>query len=371
MHSVTTISRQSRASGILRPAFTLVELLVVIAIIGTLVGLLLPAVQAAREAARLATCQNKLSQLSKGCLNYESARGMYPPAFTDVAFVNPNNTYIGQIYNTSTGQTGQSSFGTMPWTVRILPFIEDTQRYTKFRQDSPFGGDYGNYPAGTGGGNKAQAYTPNNAYQCPSHKNSLPATPNTDYFGVSGGGQNTGSIPAGKKPSDGYPWFLRNTDYYYDNGVIVINGTVGTNGILDGTSKQFMVAETRYQFTYESEVAWDAATSGSFGVGRVSRPSWAGTGRNLWGGFVGSTAGAAVNGINTSDFVDTSAAPASGCGTTICASEQQRTFGSYHPGGCNIGFADGSVQFVSQTIDINLYRRLGSRADGNAGGYNP
>ena len=146
MHGVTLLLAHSRAPSLRRTAFTLVELLVVIAIIGTLVGLLLPAVQAARESARQATCLNKLSQLSKGCLNYESARGMYPPAFTDVAFVNPNNTYIGNIYNTSNGQTGQSSFGTMPWTVRILPFIEDTQRYSKFRQDSPFGGDYGNYP---------------------------------------------------------------------------------------------------------------------------------------------------------------------------------------------------------------------------------
>ena len=186
---------------------------------------------------------------------------------------------------------------------------------------------------------------------------------------MSGGGQWTSTIPAGKKPSDGYPWFSRISDLYYENGVIVINGSVGTKGILDGTSKQFMLAETRYQWTYESEVAWDAATNGLYNVGRISRPSWAGTGRNLWGGFVGSTAGAAVNGINSSDFVDTSAAPASGCGTTICGSEQLKTFGSYHPGGCNIAFADGSIQFVAQTIDINLYRRLGSRADGTPGSY--
>jgi prepilin-type processing-associated H-X9-DG protein len=78
-----------------------------------------------------------------------------------------------------------------------------------------------------------------------------------------------------------------------------------------------------------------------------------------------------VNSINSSDFVDTSAAPASGCGTSQCSGEMARTFGSYHPGGCNFAFADGSVQFVSEMIDINLYRRLGSRADGNAGGYNP
>ena len=337
MHSVTTISVHSGASGRLRPAFTLVELLVVIAIIGMLVGLLLPAVQAARESARQATCLNKLSQLSKGCLNYESARGVYPPAFTE------------------------------PWTVRILPFCEDVARYSKFNQTAgSFGGDFGGYPAT----NKTQAYTPNNAYQCPSHKNSLPTTPNTDYFGVSGGGL-ASAPPAGKKPSNGYQWC---TGYYgnqsfFNNGAIVVNGSISSKDITDGTSKQFMLAETRYQFTLESEQAWDTATSGSFYVNRVSRPSWAGTSRANT--FTGShaTTGAAVNGINSSDFVDTFAAPASGCGTTICGGEMAKTFGSYHPVGCNIAFADGSVQFVAQTIDINLYRRLGSRADGNPGSY--
>jgi prepilin-type processing-associated H-X9-DG protein len=47
------------------------------------------------------------------------------------------------------------------------------------------------------------------------------------------------------------------------------------------------------------------------------------------------------------------------------------TFGSYHPEGCHFAFADGSVQFVSERIDINAYRRFGSRADGNIGGYPP
>ena len=366
MHSVTTISRHSGASGRLRPAFTLVELLVVIAIIGTLVGLLLPAVQAARESARQATCLNKLSQLSKGCLNYESARGVYPPAFTDAGFVNPTDVYLG-----SSGTTGASAM-TAPWTVRILPFCEDVARYSKFNQTAgTYGGDYTGYPAVTGN-NKTQAYTPNNAYQCPSHKNSLPTTPNTDYFGVSGGGL-ASAPPAGKKPSNGYQWC---TGYYgnqsfFSNGAIVVNGSISSKDITDGTSKQFMLAETRYQFTLESEQAWDTATSGSFYVNRVSRPSWAGTSRG--GTFVGShaTTGAAVNGINSSDFVDTFAAPASGCGTTICGGEMAKTFGSYHPVGCNIAFADGSVLFVSQTIDIHLYRRLGSRADGNAGGFSP
>jgi len=353
----------SQAPAPQRTAFTLVELLVVIAIIGILVGLLLPAVQAARESARMATCANKISQLSKGCLNYESANRVLPPAFTDSGFVKPTDTYLG-----GSGTTGASAM-TAPWTVRILPFIDDLSRYNKFNQSAgSFDGAYGSYPAA----NITQAYTPNVAYWCPSHLRSTGTTPNTDYFGVSGGGQAI-APPSGKKPSDGYQWC---TGYYgnqnfFSNGAIIVNGSLSAKDITDGTSKQFMVAETRYQFTLESEQAWAIATAGSFGVGRVSRPSWAGTSRG--GTYVGphSTTGAAVNGINSSDFIDTSAAPASGCGTTTCGGEMSKTFGSEHPGGCNMAFADGSVQFVTQMIDINLYRRLGSRADGNAGGYSP
>ena len=369
MHAVESpLSRMSSGRGTpprRTSGFTLVELLVVIAIIGTLIGLLLPAVQAARESARMATCLNKLSQLSKGCLNHESSRGVLPPAFTDAGFAAPSDAYIG-----NTGPTGLPHAMTAPWTVRILPFCDDQSRYDKFNQSAgAFGGDFGGYPAA----NRTQAYTPNSAYQCPSHTNSLPTTPNSDYFGVSGGGQWTASLPAGRRPSNGFPWATNTfgTFLIFGNGAIVVNGNVRSKEFLDGTSKQFMLAETRYQFTLESEQAWAVATAGSFWVGRVSRPSWAGAARTNT--FVGphSTTGAAANGINSSDFVDTSRAPASGCGTTTCSTELMKTFGSYHPGGCNIAFADGSVQFVSQMIDINLYRQLGSRADGNASRYNP
>src|SRR5512136_477151 len=90
-------------------AFTLVELLVVIAIIGILIALLLPAVQAAREAARRSSCLNNLTQLGLAVQNYEMARRTYPPGTI-------NET--GPIVNQPTGYH-------MSWLVQILPYMEE------------------------------------------------------------------------------------------------------------------------------------------------------------------------------------------------------------------------------------------------------
>ena len=333
-----------------RTAFTLVELLVVIAIIGTLVGLLLPAVQAARESARQASCSNKLKQLALSCLNYQSAREHYPPAFTNRALPKPSNTAWTFVHATS-------PLDGAPWTVRILPFLGDQARFNSFRQrDGDFSGSHSGYPAV----NRDKAYLPNSDFQCPSHERSMPNVPNTDYFGVSGGGQ-WASLPAGRSPSNGFPWFFVNGANYFDNGTIVINGSVRPKDVTDGTSKQFLLGESRFQFQLCSEEAAAAVDPTGLPIGRVSRPSWAGTARNSpQGTTLGSTALAASYSINGSLWNDVCSYKAS----LDIWREQLRYFGSRHRGGCFMAYADGSVRFTDETIDIATFRRLGSRADG-------
>jgi prepilin-type N-terminal cleavage/methylation domain-containing protein/prepilin-type processing-associated H-X9-DG protein len=331
------------ARGRLR-GFTLIELLVVIAIIGVLIALLLPAVQAAREAARRAQCTNNLKQIGLAVYNYESANGSYPMGnITRSAAENPNCT--GTYY----GHTCMSY---------ILPYIEGSAQYNAVNFSRPYNSI-----------SQLTAYLIKvNTYLCPSDTTAgkidttvFISTTQTSYAPVRGIRENI-------------RWTLSPADASNRCGANDSEGIFGANiayqiaEVTDGTSNTMMFGETS-RFKEESSGShfsfWNVA--GSW-VG----PPWGGT--PTWPGDVRVTGGAFVvpklnsppvtnGGASCQDNVPAPhslnwALPPS---NPPCIALGQWGFRSRHPGGANFLFADGSVKFIKDTINYMTYRSLGTR----------
>jgi prepilin-type N-terminal cleavage/methylation domain-containing protein len=313
VESNRTTHRRVGAAG-----FTLVELLVVIAIIGTLVGLLLPAVQTAREAARRSSCGNKLRQLGVGLHNHESGQRRFPPGAMLLK--------SGLACNLSDATTQEMG---APWSVLVLPQIEGLDRYQAYTNiQAKFCGRQ--QFLGMGGNANAQ-FRPNPQFQCPSDPNSTSSVFNTNYHACMGGGA----------PADAA---CMNTSarYFFKNGIFYAESATRIKDITDGTSKVFLLGETKYarhpSGGLANSLSWDSA----FASGASAEPS-------------GHTA--AVNAINSSTH---DPAKTTDWGTFT------NTFGSNHPGGCHFVMADASVRFLSQDIALDVYRRLGRRDSGEA-----
>ncbi len=302
-----------KKSGHQKHGFTLVELLVVIAIIGTLVGLLLPAVQAARESARRSQCSNNLKQVALGLQNYADANKTLPPSAT-------NDTVD------SKGRQGWS------WMLLVLPYIEQASLYdacmnqVTWRMQRPIWMDTPVQP---------QARAPIPPFICPSDKVGLLA-PEVKFNSASGGSP-TAMLTASKSNVLANGGAVTIWDGSVDQQLRAAQGAfrrakgAGFKEFTDGLSKTFLVGEAGGT----PAVATDADRMPGI---------WSGT----WN-------------QNMSQLeIMRYATEKLNAGTTS-------SFGSFHPGGANFALADASVRFIDDMIEANpLTVALGFAATNDA-----
>ena len=321
-----------------RRGFTLAELLVVIAIVGILIALLLPAVQSAREAARRLQCTNKMKQLALAMHNYSSAHGCLASGYI------ANKTATGS--NWCRDNPPNMLFGA-PWTVLILPYLEQTALYARFDftkqftnvSYSPAEGDFNS-------GNHRAWKTPFDGYKCPSDPfASISESNSLNYVGVQGGGDYGDAACSG------------GGRVFFTNGVSYHNSHTRFADIRDGASKVFLLGETKY-IPGAAHRGGDASTylgNGGCYVGWASGPKMDPHGPNP------NTLAAAVLQINAIANTGGEARPSL---ADDLFPQMSKLFGSFHVGGCNFTMCDGSVRFVSETIDLAAYRATAIRNDG-------
>ena len=326
--------RQTTATG----GFTLVELLVVIAIIGIMVGLLLPAVQAAREAARRMSCSNNLKQIGLALHNYHDTYRYFPP---------------GGVY--ARDLTSDS------WSVqaRLLPQLEQANLQDLIDWNRPYAQQ----------GIVASTRVP--TYLCPSELNDRrrpdpsPSDPNFAHYPLNYG------INSGE-------WFVfdpRNGSG--GTGLVYPNSRTNFASVLDGTSNMLAFSEVKAYTPYLRDggnpsgpgqpsptlPAEVTALGGSFKPDS-GHTEWV-DGRVHQSGFttaftpntqVPFTIGGTAYDV---DFNSSREGKTTDLPTYAAVTSRSR-----HPGGVQVGMVDGSVQFVSESIDLVNWRALGSRGGG-------
>ena len=327
-----------------RTGFTLVELLVVIAIIGVLVGLLLPAVQAAREAARRMSCQNNLKQIGLAVYNYESAYKQFPHGTRDE---DPANLP-----------------GNRPWTggdhrkgsvlVKILPFIEQTAVYDQL--DFRFDVVQQLINLGYSGGEGIKMAP----YICPSDGTTgarLGAAQQFYNYATSIGNQN---MP-GRGWCDIYPnnsWQTRATGIL--GGNLFQNGNNGHGNQPNGTGQNISGVFSRYNWGAKIADIRDG-TSNTIMMGEIL-PSCGDHHRGGWWNpnalWTATTGGINFNTCRKRQVPDNQ----QNC-NDFSNWQTSQAFKSDHPSGAQLVMCDGSVHFISETIDYLLLQQMGDRAD--------
>jgi prepilin-type N-terminal cleavage/methylation domain-containing protein/prepilin-type processing-associated H-X9-DG protein len=379
--------------------FTLIELLVVIAIIAVLISLLLPAVQSAREAARRAQCTNNLKQLGLAVANYESSNTAYPQCYPQVAIWDPSDTYGG------CGTAGDSGWGN--WSVHafILPYFDQGPVYNNinFSISASDNEDSGTQASAIG--------TRVSSFLCPS--STLPIGTMYCCLGVAPFNQI-------RFPGNNYfasvgatvcPWYSANPPGLFSimsAGPGRSTGTstsVGVRNVTDGTSNTIAFGEWKMgDFDSNKLSIQDAinilqnkvGTFGSWGnpggssqLPNAALPTLA---TSPFMTFLNTCQGAAPASITGSSNWKTNKSQmgrdwqqgmfAHSLGTTILPPNSQYyncnmeswggdfdapgmyNLSSYHPGGANVAFADGSVRFLKSSTSWPTIWALGSKAGG-------
>jgi prepilin-type N-terminal cleavage/methylation domain-containing protein/prepilin-type processing-associated H-X9-DG protein len=336
-----------------RSAFTLIELLVVIAIIAILIGLLVPAVQQVRESAARTQCQNNLKQIGLAIHAYEGVYRRFPPASTRMPDPDP----------WMHGPT---------WWVYILPFIEQGNVYAKTTFTSRGGVNSTFWFADSGAVNKAVyegvAFP---IMRCPGsdlpewNKIDEETSATTGYRAY----ESTYTCILG---SDRHP----STDTRASKGPISDGGVLGIrvtarqanriSSIRDGTSNTIMVGEqSDWSDPLQADPLYaDMRSSDSRGAFMGTSYATQPRGPGSLAGCGGSRTNNCMRCYNTTTVV----APLGSKRFIFSQSGDERCntpIQSVHPGGANVLLADGSVQFLTSAIDLNTFKNLVDRDDGN------